>query len=411
MDVQNLRDHYPQLLAYMEDQGYSKLYVARFTWELKRILARADSTAWSGYADVYRDYTHISQSLEYLREKRTIIGAIEQFDLYHRFPDGRRRHELFPRGAYPLLSPEFRSIIDDYAAVAQHQGKKPTTIDTESHQAATFFLALQHQGIDRLVSVTEAAVLSVFLSPDGTRRRSASYKKSIMAVLKAGLSGQGDPCQRIMTFLPALRETRKNIPYLTREEIEKIKAVLAPEDPSLTLRDKAIGMLALYTGLRSCDIAGMTLDALDWDRDVITVRQQKTAVPLELPLTTGVGNALYDFLTSERPSTDSRHIFLSQRRPYERLHSRSLGNVAARIMRAAGIRQSLGDRQGLHLFRHHLATTLLGHGVPQPVISRTLGHTSPNSLEPYLSADFAHLKECALSIARWPVPEEVLSHG
>jgi hypothetical protein len=53
----------------------------------------------------------------------------------------------------------------------------------------------------------------------------------------------------------------------------------------------------------------------------------------------------------------------------------------------------------------------LGQGVPQPVISRTLGHTSPNSLEPYLSADFPHLKDCALSIARWPVLEEVLSNG
>ena len=410
MDVQNLRDHYPELLAYMEDHGYSRLYVARFNRELKRILARADSAAWSGYADVYQDYIYTSQSIRYLRDKRTIIGAIEQFDLYHRFPDGRRRHELFPRGAYPLLSPEFRSIIDNYGAVAQHQGKKPTTIKTESHQAATFFLALQHQGIDRLVNVTEAAVLSVFLSPNGTRRRSASYKKNVMAVLKTGLPGHGDPCQRILTFLPALRETRKNISYLTREEIEKVKAVLAPDNPSLTLRDKAIGMLALYTGLRSCDIAGMTLDALDWDREVITVLQQKTAVPLDLPLTTGVGNALYDFLTYERPSTESRDIFLSQRRPYERLQSSSLGNVAALIMRSAGIRQSLGDRRGLHLFRHHLATTLLGKGVPQPVISRTLGHTSPNSLEPYLTADFPHLKDCALSIARWPVPEEVLSN-
>ena len=260
------------------------------------------------------------------------------------------------------------------------------------------------------MNVTEAAVLSVFLSPNGTRRRSASYKKNVMAVLKTGLPGHGDPCQRILTFLPALRETRKNIPYLTREEIEKVKAVLAPDNPSLTLRDKAIGMLALYTGLRSCDIAGMTLDALDWDREVITVLQQKTAVPLDLPLTTGVGNALYDFLTYERPSTESRDIFLSQRRPYERLQSSSLGNVAALIMRSAGIRQSLGDRRGLHLFRHHLATTLLGKGVPQPVISRTLGHTSPNSLEPYLTADFPHLKDCALSIARWPVPEEVLSN-
>ncbi|CAG4933510.1 tyrosine recombinase XerC [Acidithrix ferrooxidans] len=410
MDIQNLRDHYPELLAYMEDHGYSKLYVERFARELKQILARADSAAWSCYADVYRDYTYTSRSVGYLRDKRTIIGAIEQFDLYHRFPDGRRRHELFPRGAYPLLSPEFRSIIDDYGAIAAQQGKKPTTIDTESHQAATFFLALQNQGIDRLMNVTQAAVLSVFLSSDGTLRRSASYKKSVMAVLKAGLSDHEDLCKRILTFLPALRETRKNIPYLTPEEIDKVKAALAPENPALTLRDKAIGMLALYTGLRSCDIAAMTLDCLDWDRDVITIRQQKTTVPLELPLTTGVGNALYDFLTHERPSTDSRYIFLSQRRPYERLQSRSLGNVAAQIMRSSGIRQSFGDRRGLHLFRHHLATTLLGQGVPQPVISRTLGHTSPNSLGPYLSADFTHLKDCALSIVRWPVAEEVFSN-
>jgi len=84
--------------------------------------------------------------------------------------------------------------------------------------------------------------------------------------------------------------------------------------------------------------------------------------------------------------------------------------VAVKIFKAAGIRQLRGDRKGFHIFRHHLATALLGNGVPQPVISRTLGHSSPNSLEPYLSADFAHLKECSMSIERFPVPEEVLSH-
>lgn len=411
MNVQNLREHYPQLIAYMEDHGYSKLYVTRFTREIKRILARADSADWSDYADVYRDATLTSQSPEYLREKRTIIGALEQFDVYHRFPDGRRRHELFPRGAYPLLSPEFRSIIDEYRAAATQRGKKPTTIYTASHNAATFFLALQRQGRETLAHITEAAVLSVFLSADGTPLRSGSYKKNITAVLTAGLPGRGAPCQRLLAFLPALRDTRKNIPYLTAEEIEQVKTVLAPGHPALTLRDKAIGMLVLYTGLRGCDIAGMTGDAIDWDRDVIAIRQQKTECPLELPLTALVGNALYDFLASERPPTDDRHLFLSQRKPYRRLASHSLGNVARQIMHAAGIRQSPGDRKGFHLFRHHLATALLGHGVPQPVISKTLGHTSPDSLEAYLRADFPHLKECALSIEGFPVSAEVFARA
>ena len=78
-------------------------------------------------------------------------------------------------------------------------------------------------------------------------------------------------------------------------------------------------------------------------------------------------------------------------------------------MREAGIRQSKGDRKGFHIFRHHLATTLLGNGVPQAVISGALGHKRPESVEAYLSADFIHLKKCALSIARFPVLEGVFA--
>jgi integrase len=76
-------------------------------------------------------------------------------------------------------------------------------------------------------------------------------------------------------------------------------------------------------------------------------------------------------------------------------------------MKQAGIRNQPGDRRGFHLFRHHLATSLLENGVEQPVISSALGHQSPKSLHTYPGADFLHLKECALSIECFPVKEEV----
>jgi integrase len=123
-------------------------------------------------------------------------------------------------------------------------------------------------------------------------------------------------------------------------------------------------MLVLHTGLRGCDIVMMTLDSIDWDRDIIYIRQRKTDIPLELPLTAVVGNAIYEYLISERPHTESRYLFVSQRKPHGRLKDRSIGNVAVRIMKAAGIRQSKGDRKGFHIFRHHLATTLLANEVP-----------------------------------------------
>ena len=407
MNVQNLRDNYPKLITYMETNGYSKTYVVRFKREIKKILVAVDSKQWSCYRDVYLEYTKIPYSPDYLCNKRTIIGAIEQFDVHGRYPDGRHRHELFKRGAYALLSPEFKSIIDNYCEAEKKRGKKDSTIYTESHNASTFFLSLQQKGIDSLDKITEEAVLSIFMSPNETLLRSCSYKKNIAAVLKTCIPYHRQTCSQVLAFLPALRETRKNIQYLTSEEIQKVKGTLTDDENLLTLRDKAIGILALYTGLRGCDILGLTLDAIDWDRDLIYIRQQKTEFSLELPLTAIVGNVIYDYLTSERPFVESRYIFVSQYKPYDKLKSRSIGNVAVRIMKTAGIRQLKGDRKGFHIFRHHLATALLENGVPQPVISRTLGHTSPDSLEPYLSADFLHLKECSISIERFPVPGEV----
>lgn len=410
MNVQNLRDNYPKLISFMETNGYSKTYVDRIKREIKKILATVDSKEWSCYTDVYLEYTLTSHSPDYLRDKRTIIGAIEQFDIHGRYPDGRRRHELFGRGAYPLLSPKFKSVIDYYCEAEKRRGKKDTTIYTESHNAATFFLSIQQKGIDSLVNISEEVVLSIFMSSDESLLRSYSYKKNITAVLKACIPYHPETCHRILTFLPTLRETRKNIQYLTSGEIRQVKEALTDSENPLTLCDKAIGMLALYTGMRGCDIAGLTLDAIDRDRDLIYITQQKTEFSFELPLTAVVGNAIYDYLASERPHTESRYLFVSQNKPYDRLKSRSIGNVAVRIMKVAGIRQSKGDRKGFHIFRHHIATSLLGNGVPQPVISRTLGHTSPTSLEAYLSADFSHLKECSISIERFPVPEQVFSH-
>jgi len=410
MNVQNLRDNYPKLISYLETKGYSKSYVDNFNREIEKILTLVDSKKWSCYTDIYKEYSKTSHSPSFLRYKRTIIGAIEQFDIHGRYPDGRRRHELFERGSYPLLSQEFKSIIDLYCEVERKRGKKLTTIYTESHNASTFFLSLQQKGINSLDKITEEAVLSIFMSPDETLLRSCSYKKNVAAVLKACIPYHSEICPQVLSFLPALREIRKNIQYLTPEEIQKVKGTLADGDNQLTLRDKAIGILAFYIGLRCCDIAGLTLDSINWDSDFIDIRQQKTQIPLELPLTAVTGNAIYDYLTSERPYTKSRYIFVSQHKPYERLKNRSIGNVAVKIMKVAGVRQSKGDRKGFHIFRHYFATALLENGVPQPVISRTLGHTSPDSLESYLRADFPKLKECAINMERFPVPKEVFSH-
>ena len=133
MEFQNLLEHHQELLSYMESSGYSELYINRFKDEISWILRNAETKQWSSYKDIYLEYSRISRSKDYLRNKRTIIGAIEQFDLYANYPNGRRRHTLFSRGAYHQLVPEFQELIDFYCKAEERRGKIDTTIYNESH--------------------------------------------------------------------------------------------------------------------------------------------------------------------------------------------------------------------------------------------------------------------------------------
>jgi len=200
MNVQNLRHNYPKFISYLKTNNYSEEYVYKINREIEKILTSVDSKDWSCYTDVYLEYTKTSRSSSYLRHKRHIIGAIEQFDVHGRYPNGRRSHELFKRGAYHLLLPEFKSVIDLYCVLEKKRGKKHTSIYRESHSASTFFLSLQQQGIRGLDKISENDVLSIFISPGGTLLRSCTYKKDIAAVLKACVPYHPETCPRILAL-------------------------------------------------------------------------------------------------------------------------------------------------------------------------------------------------------------------
>lgn len=408
MNVENLRTNHSKLISYMETAGYSKDYIGRLMKEIQKIFAGADTKDWDCYSDVYHDYEVTSPSISSLQKKRAFIGAIEEFDLHGKYPDGKWSR-LVERGAYPKLVAEFKSLIDYHSTIERKRGKRDSSIRTESQNAASFLLSLQEIGFSKLDDITEKAVMSVFVSSGGEPLKGHSHRKCISAFFKVCIPSNQDACRKVLSFLPATREAPKNIQYLTPQEIQYFLDAMEDMSNSLTLRDRAIGKLAYYTGVRCCDIAAMKLASIDWECDLIKIKQQKTGVPLELPLSAIVGNAIYDYLTNERPPVDYPILFLPQQGPYRGMSSTNICRVAARIMKEAGIRQSKGDRKGFHIFRHHFATTLLRNDVPQAVISDTLGHSAPESVEGYLSADFVHLKECALSIGRFPVSEEVFA--
>ena len=106
--------------------------------------------------------------------------------------------------------------------------------------------------------ITEDIVLSYFCTESGKPALSSSTKVNIASVFHADLGMYTNAARTILAYLPALNRRRKNIQYLTEEEISSVKDVLMSETSCITLRDQAIGMLLFFTSMRSSDIAGLT---------------------------------------------------------------------------------------------------------------------------------------------------------
>lgn len=407
MDIKKLQETYPALLEYMNSNNYSKHYIRLLKTEINWIINNHESSMICSYEQACSIRSDQTSSYDMKRRYRLFYGLMKRFEEYNVFPDRRRKEPLIKRGSYHQLCPEFKNVIDTYRKADEARGLKEHTIYGNASGGSCFLLKMQELGHSSLSTITEEDALSFFIGKDGKAWTSSCYKKEISSVFNADLGDFSEEAHRIHAYMPKIRPKRKTIPYLQPEEVDAIHSVIQSENQALSLRNKAIATLLFFTGLRGCDIATLEFSDIDWDAEEIRLSQEKTGIDLTLPLTPTIGNAIYDYLSKERPSSEDTHIFLSESKPYSPLKSKAMYYIAGKIYDAANIRMNSGERRGTHLFRYNLATTFIGEGTSRPVISETLGHADPDSLDYYLFSDIIHLRECALSIEKFPVGKEV----
>ena len=367
MDLNNLKSNQELLMTHMKKNGYSSRYMDMIDTEISRIIKYADEN--ESYLEYYERIIKPYKKINKRDYKLDILNIIMNFDLYGKLPNRTKvKHKIIDNCSYAKLCDEFKKIIDTYIKVSSNTAKKPSTIHREALNGACFLLYLQSKKINKITEITEKDVLSFFVDDKNTLIYSCSYKKNIRAVFKACIP-YIEGTQNIVNYLPILKEHRINIQYLKQNEIEAIKQVLKNDNSSISLRNKAIVSILLYTGLRGCDVVNLNLNNIDWENDIIYIVQVKTKEPLELPLSPSVGNALYNYITKERPNTDIANIFI--REDANLPITKSSVDIAVRkVMNEANIRMNKGDRRGTHIFRYHLATYLLEKDIPQPIISR-----------------------------------------
>ncbi len=407
MAFENLRSQHPLLLQYLTDHHYSSPLIDTVRREITRIIDLSDAEGWKSYADILSAYEKNGWKKKSIDDKRYILRLLERFDIHNEYPiRAQRKSDLFENDRFDSLPTEFQEFAVMCRKRLEESGRKSSTVSVVIGNLLRFLELLHLRGCNSFSDVTETDVIAFFVTETGRHIRGATAKKMLVTALNTGKEWKNGDCARIMPFVPLLQPARKAIQYLTHEEVEAVRFALTEKDVPLSMRDKAMGCILLYMGLRQCDVINLRLNDIDWDKETIQFTQQKTNVMVKIPMPAMVGNAIFDYCVSERPDTEDDHLFLSEVFPYRPLSSFS--KVAEHIFKAAGIRQNKGDRHGTHIFRHSIASRMLSNGVSKPVISKILGHTTPDALETYIMADFDHLKECALSVEAYPLTEEVL---
>lgn len=301
------------------------------------------------------------------------------------------------------LIPPMEKALHDYEQYCRDRLQlRPATLQTRNREL-TIFLDFLNTKKARPLDQIQALDLSEFLSSRGhlkppTVARTVSDVRCFLRFLTMRGILQKD----LSAELPTIRVPRDaRIPSVWDPDL--IGRLLSAIDRSSIKgkRDYAILMLACRLGLRAGDIRTLKLDQLHWEDSRIDITQSKTAMPLSLPLTEEVGEALIDYLKS-RPQTAHREVFLTLNSPFDPFgNSDNLYHIVTYWRGLAGIRFRTPRRRGLHSLRHSLATRLLQQGTPLPTIAGILGHTSLESTRIYAKADVEALRSVALD------PEEV----
>lgn len=152
--------------------------------------------------------------------------------------------------------------------------------------------------------------------------------------------------------------------------------------------------IAIRLGLRLSDIRNLKFDDIDWIKKEINIVQVKTKVSLKLPLLDDVGWALIDYIKNSRPISDSRFIFLNHN---DLLLPVKHTNLTIKgICKIGNIDISNKRKKGIHSFRFSLATQMLNKQTPLDIISSSLGHSTINSSNHYLSLDAKNLVKCCM---------------
>lgn len=377
--------------------GYLKIWENYIKWKDKDDFIYNDEEYSKFLLEYYgfdvTQYTSKSKSFfqQLMRSKR----ILDDFDTYKQ----RMTRRTVVNNKKDELYTAFSKEIDKYCNYCKNiKYNADSSISTNKNYLTNLFVYFQNKGLNHITDINKEIIESFIKETIDKGNRSKSRYFYILRCFLLYLYDENILNTNYGYIVPTVKRQKNNkrIPtYLKVEEINKILDSF-PRNKAIDKRDYAIILTAVELGMRIGDILNLTLDDIDWQNKKITFIQEKTKNRNILPLSIELGNAYIDYLTTGRPKTKSRYIFIKHTQPYDKMIS---FEKFSKYFEKAGISHEYNNSKGIHNLRHSLAKRMLDNEIPLPIISKTLGHSSMDTTQKfYLKIDKERLKQCSLEV-------------
>lgn len=181
---------------------------------------------------------------------------------------------------------------------------------------------------------------------------------------------------------------------LQRDELKRFLKCFDRASPG-GRRDYAIALCLARLGLRAAEVAGLSLDDVDWRAMAVRLRKTKQQRERLLPMPPQVARAVARYLKAGRPPSPTRALFVRHRAPRgDALKSHHVRSVVRLAFARCGIAYT-----GTHVLRHTWATHAHRRGLSLKVLGDILGHRCLNTTARYAHVNLDELRQAALP---WP---------
>lgn len=392
-----------ELDAHMVGLGYtsSTLRHHRQAWNALKNLAVAEGvthfTKEIGFK-LLREHYGVEPYAANLSEYKSVIRRSVMLLLEYQISVNISKRT--PKSEYEL--PQGFAVIGEgyLSRLTTEERVKPSTLRNHRHTLVKALLFFESHGINSIDSVG-VDIINLYLKTFAGY--SKSYIKHVINTLKCFYEyafTEGYIAKQIYFPTVSVYRDRRVPEYYTADEISKILSSI-DRGNSLGKRNYAMILLGARYGLRISDIRSLKLSDISFERNTISIIQQKTEKPLSLDLLPDVGWAIIDYLKYGRPNIQAKEIFLRHVHPYGPLgESDNMGYVIRQYAISAGVcKLGQGERSGFHMLRYSLASDLIQQGISLTTISGILGHSELNVTTQYTQLDTAQLKACALEVS------------